>query len=98
MPDSSQLDEFIERIVREVIRRLRAEEARGVVAAMNQEPKVDKTHLLTERLITASLINALPAGTSEVTIEAKAILTPLAKDEARDRGVRIVRSTKGNTA
>ncbi|MGV3484921.1 MAG: hypothetical protein ACO1RT_10930 [Planctomycetaceae bacterium] len=86
---SPSLDEFIERIVREVIRRLRAE---------HEGTKPGESNFaLTERLITAATIESIPAGTREITIAERAILTPLARDEARDRGIRIIRQSKRAT-
>jgi hypothetical protein len=86
---SESLNEFIERIVREVIRRLRVESERAATV------KPSHSHLVNDRLITASLIESIPKGTTEVTIAPRAILTPLARDEAKDRGIRIVRQVQG---
>ncbi len=90
MSSASVLDEFIERIVREVIRRLRAGEVTG-----NAGVKEPFALRLTDRIITAASIESIPNGTGEITIAARAIITPLARDEARDRGIRIVRQTAG---
>lgn len=87
MSSSAALDEFIERIVREVIRRLRAHQ--------QSEQKAEATVVLTQRLITAASIEIIPTGTRKITIAARAVLTPLARDEARDRGMVIVRQTLG---
>ena len=84
---SPDLDQFIDRIVREVIRRLRAEEQRSGSAG--------SPFVLRERLITAASIESIPSGTREVSIAARAVLTPLARDEARDRGIHITRQTMG---
>ena len=44
-------------------------------------------------VITASAVqDAARAGKTEITLDAAAILTPLARDEARERGIRFVRS------
>lgn len=83
---SPSLDEFVERIVREVIRRLRAQE-KGVRSA-------DSAVVLSQRVITAASIETVPTGTREITIAARAILTPLARDDARDRGIRIIRQSQ----
>lgn len=89
----SSLDAFIEQIVREVIRRLRAEEAKRCEGG--KEKQIAVAHHLSDKLITAASIAAIPQGTSEITIMTRAILTPLARDDARDRGIRIVRKTAG---
>ncbi len=78
-------NEFIERIVREVIRRLRVESEQAAGTKLSQ------SLVLSDRLITASSIESIPNGTCEVTIATRAIVTPLARDEAKDRGIRIIR-------
>lgn len=82
---SPSLNEFIERIVREVIRRLRVE------SEQTADAKLSQSLILSDRLITASSIESIPTGTCEVTIATRAIVTPLARDEAKDRGIRIIR-------
>ncbi len=82
---SPSLNEFIERIVREVIRRLHVASEQAAVA------NISESLFLSDRLITASSIESIPKGTSQVTIATRAILTPLARDEAKDRGIRIIR-------
>ncbi len=84
MSISSPLDDFIERIVREVIRRLHAESV-----------KTSNANVINDRLITAAMIQSLPTGACEVTIAKRAIVTPLARDEARDRGIKIRREEQG---
>ncbi len=83
MQTRSQIDEFIERIVREVIRRLHLES--------NIQTQTTGDHFVSERLITAATIAAIPQKTLSITVAAKAIVTPLARDEARDRGIKIER-------
>lgn len=98
---------YVERIVQEVIRRLLAMQAqgggttggnsRGVVArrvnpfaggqASNATPVT-----VSEKLITVATLDRLPVGTTEVTVAARAVVTPLARDEARDRGIRLNRN------
>jgi len=94
---SPSLNEFIERIVREVIRRLHVESERSatVVPVTPAAPAIPShPHFVADRLITASLIESFPKGISEVTIATRAIVTPLARDEAKDRGIRIIRQEK----
>ncbi len=44
-------------------------------------------------VITASVVqDAARAGKTEIVVDAASLLTPLARDEARERGIRIVRS------
>ncbi len=90
-------DEFTERIVREVIRRLLAMEAQQggahQLAGSNRStaPVVRPPHPLQDKLITAATLESVPAGTSEVLIPARAVVTPLARDEAKAKGLRLTR-------
>ncbi|MFM7135759.1 MAG: hypothetical protein ACKO1M_01640 [Planctomycetota bacterium] len=45
------------------------------------------------RVISVAMIEKLPAGTGRVTVEAAAVLTPSARDHARDTGLVIERAT-----
>jgi hypothetical protein len=47
---------------------------------------------IADKLITAATLENLPPGTDEVRIGLRAIVTPLARDDARDRSIRIVRT------
>ncbi len=89
---SPSLDEFVERIVREVIRRLLAQEPQS--RQEHGATRADAAAVLSQRVITAASIEAVPTGTREIMIAARAILTPLARDEARDRGIRIIRQSQ----
>lgn len=85
IPQGDALDALVERIVGEVIRRLRAMD-RGEPAGAAPVPRV-----LDERLITVATLERLPPGSGEVLIPSKAIVTPLARDEANARGMRLTR-------
>ena len=95
MSSSPSLDDFIERIVREVIRRLQAMDAKKPEAPKPAAAPVVEGLVLSDRLITAATILGVPKGTTKVVIASRAILTPLARDEARDRGIKIDRADKG---
>ena len=95
MSSSPSLDDFIERIVREVIRRLQAMDAKKPEAVQPAAAPVTGELVLSDRLITAATILGVPKGTTKVVIANRAILTPLARDEARDRGIKIDRAEKG---
>jgi hypothetical protein len=94
---------YVERIVQEVIRRLLAMQAQGGMApgvgtvpaspGMAAKPAmVAKSVTVSDKLITVATLDRLPAGTTEVTLAARAVVTPLARDEARDRGIRLNRN------
>jgi len=91
----------IERLVAEVIRRLGAD-ARPVPATP-AAPTVSQYGAptaaaaagatLTDRVITLAALERLPAGTRRVVIEARAVVTPSARDYARDSGIALDRGT-----
>lgn len=98
LPTDTNTDELIERIVREVIRRL---------LAMGPPPATPGSTLgvtptaaplrftLADKLVTTKTLEAIPAGVVEVVIPAKSIVTPLARDEAKTKGIRLTRSGDG---
>jgi hypothetical protein len=47
---------------------------------------------LAGRVISIALLEKLPPGTTRVTVEATAVITPSARDHARDKGIAIVRA------
>lgn len=98
-PSTSQ-DAFIERIVQEVIRRLMAMQRQGVDTGFAKTSETSNRFSaskpaavsIADKLITAATLEKLPAGTEEVLIATRAIVTPLARDEARDRAIRLIRT------
>ncbi len=71
----------IERIVSEVIRRLSA-----VDTSVGSDPA--PAHL-PGKVVTAESIESLPAECRAVSLDAGAVLTPLAKDELKSRGITV---------
>jgi hypothetical protein len=107
-PTPSSQDAFVERIVQEVIRRLLAMQLRGSQLAQTSpaetamfvsqvQPATSHTppapFSIGDKLITTKTLEQLPPGSFEVLIAPRAIVTPLAKDEARERGIRLIRNT-----
>ncbi|MFM8415736.1 MAG: hypothetical protein ACKOCX_13565 [Planctomycetota bacterium] len=45
------------------------------------------------RVVSVAMLEKLPAGTLRVTVEPAAVITPSARDHARDRGIAIERAT-----
>jgi hypothetical protein len=90
--------ELVRRIVAEVVRRIgrlpqapgsaAASTAAGVPAAATASVRPT---MLTGRVISLAMLERLPAGTGQVAVESGAILTPSARDHARERGLEIVR-------
>jgi hypothetical protein len=70
--------ELIEQIVQEVIRRLKAEMAAG--AALRPPRKV---------IVEADVLEAVRRGEPVIRALPRAIITPLARDTMREKGVRV---------
>lgn len=98
LPTDTNTDELIERIVREVIRRLLA---MGLPTAtpgssLGATPTAAPVRFtIADKLVTTKTLEAIPAGVVEVIIPAKSIVTPLARDEAKAKGMRLTRSGDG---
>jgi hypothetical protein len=78
--------EQLEWIVAEVVRRLSGK------LATPAPPIAAQSVQITDRLVTTYTLKGRLADVSQVTIGAKAVVTPAAKDLLNDRGVRLVRS------
>lgn len=97
-PASPSSEEFVERIVREVIRRLLAMNAQVALAStsaprgnpLSSAPLIT-SQTVSAKLITVATLEALPKGTTEALIPARAVVTPLARDEAKSMGIRLTR-------
>lgn len=88
MNASNSTADAVRVIVEEVIRRIRAEAAKapaGAAASRGPAP-------LPDRVITLDIVEKLPAGTSRIAIDLRAVVTPSARDRARERGIAIERS------
>lgn len=90
-PAASDSDAFTERIVREVIRRLLAMgiAPAGGPAAPAAAAGAAPPYRVTQRLITAAMLHSVPPGTTEVVVPHRAVITPLARDEAKELGLRL---------
>ena len=81
--------EFVEYIVREVIRRLTAGGAN--VAQGATEAAVPKTLTLAGRLITLETLNGKLDGITEIAVLRRAVVTPAARDELKRRMIQLKR-------
>ena len=72
--------------------RFELEQHRPIGAPSVLAPAKPKPNALTKTLVTERDIGALGAGTQVLSIGKTSRLTPLARDEARRRGIRIERS------
>lgn len=79
--------EAVRALVAEVLRRVRAETpAAGPVGAAT-------VPALAGRVISVAMLEQLPPGIGRVTVEPTAVITPSARDHARDKGIAIERGT-----
>ena len=106
MNDSPFQADFVELIVREVIRRL---QANGVTVAMsngtptNRSANVQADAIaaaissntaelgLTERLVTLETLRDRLQGVKRLTVEKKAIITPAVRDELKRKKIELIR-------
>lgn len=94
LPTDTNTDELVERIVREVIRRLLAMGTPATIPGAAPTPAPVR-FTIADKLVTTKTLEAIPAGVVEVIIPAKSIVTPLARDEAKAKGMRLTRSGDG---
>jgi len=93
VPDS----EAIGRLVAEVLRRVRAEFAAPSPSPANPPIQAAAGVSLAGRVVTLAMLERLPAGTRRVLVETAAVVTPSARDLARDLGIAIDRVAGGST-
>jgi len=94
-PSHAAVDpEAIRGIVAEVLRRIAAASTGGgpVAVAPDPPPPVAAGGVsLPGRVISLGMLEKLPAGVARVVVEAAAVITPSARDHARDKGIAIER-------
>ena len=79
--------ELIERIVREVVRRLGE---RGV--AVQSEAAAGGSELvLTDRVVSLQSIRGRLAGTTRLVVTRTAVVTPAVRDELKENGIELIR-------
>lgn len=86
--------ETIRRLVAEVLARLGADTKPARAAATaHAAPSTTRAGVtLAGRVIAVGMLEKLPSGTSSVVVEAAAVITPSAREYARDKGIVIDRS------
>jgi hypothetical protein len=87
----------LEWIVREVVRRLRMESAgsplpEGEWLGVRGEAPKDAHIVISQALITAATLEHKLAGVTQLTIPAKAVITPSARDVLKQHNVELHRS------
>jgi len=92
----------VQALVAEVIRRLRASQpaapAPRATAVVAPPAAPSPATAVPGRVITLAQLERLPAGTRVVLVDPKAVVTPSARDHARDEEITIVRGTAAATA
>ena len=87
MPSAWSDAEFFERVVREVIRRLRDQ---GLCV---QEDEKHADLRLNERLVTLATLQGRLAGVRRIIVDPRAVVTPSVRDELMDQEIELVRGT-----
>ena len=95
MTPSTANADAVRSIVEEVLRRIRAEAAAKAIS--NAAPRAAPaptagSPALPDRVISLGLVEKLPAGTARIVVHEKAVVTPSARDRAKERGIAIERS------
>lgn len=81
----------VERIVVEVIRRLRAMENPLDPVAHDRNVPVGHELVLTERVITMRTVEGRLGGVQRLLVPAKAVVTPAVRDELRKHKIELMR-------
>ncbi len=93
--------ETIRRLVTEVLARLQkdvkpAPVAAAVTSSAHASPSTTATGvMLPGRVIALGMLEKLPSGTTRVVVEPAAVVTPSAREYARDKGIAIDRANSG---
>lgn len=89
--------EIIQKLVAEVVARIQTQASAAPVAAPQaSSPSYGQPHqaagvTIADSVITLATVERLPGGTKRATIAAKAVITPSAREHARDHGIELVR-------
>ncbi|NDC53680.1 MAG: hypothetical protein EBZ74_05160 [Planctomycetia bacterium] len=95
--------ETIRRLVAEVIARITApaaapQAAAPATASTSGQPQATSGVVLADKVVTLASLERLPAGTARIVVAATAVITPSAREHARDSGIEIVRGGAAATA
>jgi hypothetical protein len=87
--------ETIRRLVAEVIARLGAAATSPaptpVAGSSYGQPQASSGVAVVDKVVTLAALERLPAGTARIVVAATAVVTPSAREHARDAGIEIVR-------
>ena len=85
--------EMVAGLVREVLRRIHAEAAEAPVAGVGaaSPPPLPTLCVIPSKVITLDTFKLVPQGTRRVGVRSDAVITPSARDHAREAGIELVR-------
>ena len=85
--------EMVAGLVREVVRRIRAEAVAAPVAGVAgvMPPPPPTLCVIPSKVITLDTFKLVPQGTRRVGVRSDAVITPSARDHAREAGIELVR-------
>ena len=87
--------EMVAGLVREVLRRIHAEAVAAPVAAVAaaSPPPLPTLCVIPSKVITLDTFKLVPQGTRAVGVRSDAVITPSARDHAREAGIELVRGS-----
>jgi len=91
--------EIVRHLVAEVVARIQTQPAAAPSASSSYgQPQQAAGVTIADSVITLATVERLPAGTKRAVIAAKAVITPSAREHARDHGIELVRGTPAAAA
>jgi hypothetical protein len=91
--------EVVRHLVAEVVARIQTQPAAASSASSSYgQPQQAAGVTIADSVITLATVERLPSGTKRATITAKAVITPSAREHARDHGIELVRGTPAAAA
>lgn len=84
--------EIVRKLVAEVVARIQTQPAAAALASpTHSQPPQAAGVTIADSVITLATVERLPSGTKRATIAAKAVITPSAREHARDHAIELVR-------
>lgn len=89
---------IVRQLVAEVVARIQTQPtatrpAAAKPAAITTQPQSGAGIAITDSVITLATVERLPSGTKRALISAKAVVTPSAREHARDHGIELMRTS-----
>lgn len=105
-PDAAAIQALVAEVVRRIVAaqaappRSSASDSGSVspsAAATAAAPAAATGYAMADRVITLAHMERVPAGVNRVTVQAAAVITPSARDRAREAGIAVVRDATSST-